>query len=56
MCKGGSWKGESVWHCSDGEKEGTAIEGTTTGRKKETESGSPVIAGGLLNVFSAAMK
>ena len=56
MCKGGAWKGESVWHCSDGETKRTAIEGAKTGRKKKTESRSPVIAGGLLKVFSAIMK
>ncbi len=56
MCKGGAWKGESVWHCSDGETKRTAIEGAKAGRKKKTESRSPVIAGGLLKVFSAIMK
>jgi len=56
MCKGGAWKGESVWHCSDGETKRAAIEGAKAGRKKETESRSPVIAGELLKVFSATMK
>ena len=56
MCKGGSWKGESVWHCSDGETKRTAIEGAKTGREKETESRSPVIAGGLLKALLATMK
>ena len=51
MCKGGSWKGESVWHCSDGETKRATIEGAKTGIKKETESGSPVIAGGLLKAL-----
>lgn len=51
MCKGGAWKGESVWHCSDGETKRTAIEGAKAGRKKETESRSPVIAGGLLKAL-----
>lgn len=56
MCKGVSWKGESVWHCSDGETEGTAIEGAKAGREKETESGSPVIAGGLLKALLGAIQ
>ena len=51
MCKGGAWKGESVWHCSDGETKRAAIEGAKAGRKKETESRSPVIAGGLLKAL-----
>ena len=51
MCKGGAWKGESVWHCSDGETKRAGIEGAKAGRKKETESGSPVIAGGLLKAL-----
>ena len=45
MCKGDAWKGENVWHCSDGETKRAAIEGARAGRKKETESRSPVIAG-----------
>lgn len=51
MCKGGAWKGESVWHCSDGETKRAAIEGAKAGRKKETESRSPVIGGGLLKAL-----
>ena len=51
MCKGGSWERESVWYCSDGKAEGTTIEGAKTGRKKEAESRSPVIAGGLLKAL-----
>lgn len=51
MCKGGAWKGESVWHCSDGETKRTAVEGAKAGRKKKTESRSPVIAGGLLKAL-----
>lgn len=51
MCKGGAWKGESVWHCSDGETKRAGIEGAKAGRKKETESRSPVIAGGLLKAL-----
>ena len=54
-CKGGAWKGESVWHCSDGKTKRAAIEGAKAGRKKETESRSPVIAGGLVKAFSAVM-
>ena len=56
MCQGGAWKGESVWHCSDGETKRAAIEGAKAGRKKETESRSPVIAEGLFKVFLATMK
>ena len=49
MCKGGAWKGESVWHCSDGETERATIDGAKAGRKKETESRSPSDSpGGLL--------